>query len=257
MSQQPENEKKSPGGLSLDTPQLPIQPPALKPGEKPLFMQPEKAANSAYVQPPEEQPPIFDDELPEEPEKGSDDEPIENFPVPAAKAPTPGVRSRYIMVARLHALGWPPKRIAERLNYSDQRVVQLLKNSFVKAEIESYREKLFDMDITTALKDMGPDAIQAIHHALNSEREKPKDRAELAKWVLEKLTGKPKQEVGVESNTLTAFIDIMKSMQSRGESLEPTAIDVTPQEETSADAPPKDAVLTDEVDFSDWIKTNT
>lgn len=204
-----------------DKPDSPF-PPA--PGGRPLFLDPEKAAAALYVGEEHTLPPNFDHELDEPPAPKV--QPAKPGDVIAVRPIENATHMRWREVARLHALGKPNIEIAEMLNYSPMRVSQVLQIPQVINEVERYRTRLYDNDVVNAIKDIGGDAVKLIGDFIRDPREKKKDRAEAAKWVAEKITGKPKQEVNLESNTLAAFMELAKDMKARGESLD--VIDVTP-----------------------------
>lgn len=209
-----------------------------------MFLDPALAANAAYVGAidPDIVPPTFDEELELPPQD-------ENLPVP--EAVQSDLRMRYREIARLHAMGKTNKYICERLNYTPSAMSTILKRPEVRAEATRYRALLYDKDITSALKGLGPDAISVIRDFIHDENAKKKDRVDAAIWLAEKLTGKAKQEGGTELNTLAAFMDLAKQMVESGErvavtamqtasggSAGPGAIDVTPQHaENTSQAP--------------------
>lgn len=201
-------------------------PDYLAPGEKPLFLTPEKVDPNKYPGIGPDDKPNFDKELPD-PIDPTD--PIGNSNISL------GVQGRYRQIARLHALGMTNNQIAERLGYTASRMSILLAYPEVQAEVARYRNQLYDQDLTEAMKDLGPDALAVIGKMINSPNEKLKDRSLDAKWLLEKLTGKARQEVDLESSSLAAFMEVLKSMKRSGETLE-QPIDVTPKQVTGGEA---------------------
>ncbi len=237
--------------------------PDLAPGEKPEFMQP-----SAHTAPypgspnPHNIPITHDHELDDllcgppapPPTRAEQITPKPSPPlVPSEIMPDvlPTLRVKYMEIARLAAMALTSAQIAKRLGYKSETITQILKHPNVEAEIGRYRAKLYDQDLITAMKDLGGDSMAVIVEMLHSPSEKLKDRAELAKWIMEKLTGKAKQEVNVESNTLAAFMDLVKTMKSRGESIESQTIDVTP--EVQQDLP---SLGTSQSKHSRWLDEN-
>lgn len=182
------------------------------PQDKPFFLDPAKAATAEYVE--------------VDPDKKPDFEAVdfmEPDPVVGAKP----LRPRHREVARLHAFGKTNNEIAKMLNYHHARVSQILNTSAVQAEIQRFRDRVFESDVITRMKELGPDAVNVIEELLRDPGVKAEKKISAAQWLIEKLTGKAKQEVNVESNTLAAFMEIAKEMQQRGETLEP--LDVTPK----------------------------
>ncbi len=199
--------------------------------------------------------PTFDWEL-DEPTLNKDGTPRKEGsgrPLGATDKDARTTRTQHFAVARLHALGLRNTQIAERTGYTQERISQILAMDHTKEEIRRYRSQLYDQDLTSALKDIGKDAIQVVHKMVLDDEQKLRERVEAAKWVLEKVTGKPKQEVQHESNTLAAFMDMMKGMSERGETL-----DVTPQtaEPREAGAPEVPAIAESGDRWTHWVADN-
>lgn len=83
---------------------------------------------------------------------------------------------------------------------------------------------MFDQTVADGLKAMGPDAIADIHGTILDKSVKAETRNANSRWVVEKLTGKAKQEVAVDHGGLGSFMELLNEMRTRGE-----PIDVTPQ----------------------------
>lgn len=129
------------------------------------------------------------------------------------------IKFRHKEVARRYALGHPRKQIAKALSYTPEAVTLILKRPEVKREVLRYRQILIDRNITDALKDLGPEALGNVEELLRDKGTKPKDRFEASKWVIEKLSGKPKQEVEVNDTSFTHVMDILTQLRESGESL--------------------------------------
>lgn len=224
-------------------------PNAPLPDGKPLFLKPDVAQAAPYVgapPDPNDQKPNFDYEVPE---SAGNTEAGEDIPR--------DVKVRWLEAARLHALGRTNNEIADKMGYSPAWVSTLLSKPLVRKEVYRYRNKLYEQDLLTAMKDLGPDAISVLTEMLHNPKEKLKDRAEAAKWLLEKLTGKAKQEVTHESNTLATFIDVLKKMQATGQSFTPAqpageTIDVTPNKDETKAIMPAPAPSK----WANWSKSN-
>lgn len=224
------------------------------PHDKPLFLNPEKAKTATYVERPPDGSfiPVPASVEPEEPPINLDDlDHMEADPQPGAKP----LKPRHREVARLAALGKRNKEIAEKLNYTPLRVGQIVATAAVQKEIDRYRNKLFEHDVMTRMKDLGQDAVNVLEELLRDPEVSASKKITAAQWLLEKLTGKAKQEVSVESNTLSAFMETLREMQQAGESLAPEPIDVTPETETSEiPAKPKTLALSSgESKFTTWV----
>lgn len=214
---------------------LPTTPPIASPFAKPLFMNPEAAQSVGYVENPDDIVPQFDRELLTPEYEGIREEPqgkgYSQTLSPAEEMR--GIRERYRAIARLHALGLTNNQICRRLGYSPAGVSLALQKPQVQAEVERYRTQLYENDVLNALKDLGSDAVKVLTNVLNGSG-KTSEQLDAAKWLLEKLHGKAKQEVNVESNTLAGFMGLLKDMQRSGEVLHNSnapqreVLDVTP-----------------------------
>lgn len=196
-------------------------PPA--PGGRPIFLTPE-AENAPYIE-------ADHDTVPD----------LTTYDAMESLPPDGSIlKPRHREVARLHALGKTNNQICEKLGYTPSWISTLLSSQPVMAEVDRYRNRLYEQDVITAMKDLGSDSVRVIEEIIRNPAEKSSLRADQARWVLEKLTGKAKQEVNVESNTLVAFMDTLRQMQSSGESLD--VIDVSPSPKGEGQEPREIAV---------------
>lgn len=178
--------------------------PELEPGQLPAFADPARASGAP--------PSVSDDVLTFDHELIPDD----------PDAPTAGVRNRRTEIARRAARGERNCDIASALGYTQAWVSTVMKDPFVQAEIKRYRDALMETDAMGRLKLAAPDAAERLHRSILD----PKDRGglEASKFVLEMTHGKPRQAINVESNSLSAFMEMLTAMRSRGE-----VIDVGPE----------------------------
>jgi hypothetical protein len=212
------------------------------PDDNPAFLDPERATSIGYVG--GEDPPTFDHELLAK--EIGDGETIE----PMGKGPSRGYQERHRAIARLHALGYTNNQIARRLGYSATGISLALQSEFVQAETERFRTQYFETDIVEALKSIGPDAINHIHRTILDESEKSELRSTNARWAVEKLTGKAKQEVTVEHG-LSSYMDILRDMRSRGEIID---VSGTPVLETAS--PEADPGTSGGSKWKNWLNSN-
>lgn len=244
------SEPETQGGLSLNAanPDLPSPPKveaphavgAAEPGFKPKFLDPEAAASSEYI--------------------GEYDDPPDWAAIDHEEAmpdPNAALHARHKAAARLRAMGKNYTEIAKTLGYSRVHMSILFSSPTMNAEVARYRNRLYEQDLVIRMKELGPDAMDTFEKFIRSDKEKLKDRVDAAKWLLEKLTGKAKQEVNVESNTLAAFMGVLKQMQEQGETLE--TIDVTPQPLDPAGGNTENKALTvlpSASKFTKWVDDN-
>lgn len=200
----------------------------------PAFLNPQRAEEIGYV----EAPVGYTENDDSKPDFSHWDEYREPDPDPAGYV----LKPRHKEVARLHALGKTNNEICRILGYSTSRMSILLGLPAIQREVDRYRQKLYEKDHVDALKDLGTAGLEVMEEMIRDPKNKLRDRVEASKWVLEKITGKPKQEVSIESQSLNRFMDVMKQMRESGETLEiggSGARDVTPGEtiETTAENP--------------------
>lgn len=220
------------------------------PNFEPIFMDHDRVSRAEYIEDPEAKP-VFDFELNETDEVSAG---IKNN---WGSGPSPGYRERHRAIARYNALGMSNNEIAKKLNYSPTAISLVLKKPWIQEEVSKFRTQFFDEDINRALKAAGSDAIKHIHKTILDENEKSELRSTNARWITEKLTGKARQEVNVESNTLGSFIELLREVRDSGQPLEPVTLDITP---TDPDPKTPEIQALPEApqgpDFHSWIKNN-
>lgn len=138
--------------------------------------------------------------------------------------------ARHKELCRLLFLGKTNTYIAEKMELSESRVSILKSNSLIQAEIARLQDLAFERTISERLKEMGPVAANILEDILISDDAniKPALKKDTAVWILEKLSGKPKQDIDVQSSTLGGFMDMLKQMQAGDLAAGPALIDVTP-----------------------------
>ena len=170
---------------------------------EPAFLNPEKAEELPYIG--DTTVPTFDSEL----------------ELMGELKPARSIEERWRAVARLHALGQTNKDIGVKVGYSATNVGVILNNKWVQDEVLRFRES-FETDILTKVKEAALDGINRIHRIVLDEQEKTTTVLDASKWLIEKTTGKARQEVNVESNTLTNFMEVLRQMSNRGETIDVT-----------------------------------
>lgn len=208
-------------------------------GFRPHFLDPEKAATSKYIE-------LDPDRIPD---FHHYDNQLEPDPDPTASS----LKPRHREIARLHALGKTNNQICEILGYSTSRISILLGTPALKAEVDRYRNRLYDQDLVHAIKNLGGDAVAAYEEALRGKDLSTKEKLVPATWVLEKLSGKAKQEINIESNTIASFMDELKRMKETGQTIDVTPITVVDPETNEVRQLTAPVV---EAKFSKWIDDN-
>lgn len=160
---------------------------------------------------------------------------------------------RHREVARLLALGHTNKDIAKMLGYHEQAIVYLKSNSRIRAEAEKIQDRMLEIDLDKRLKNLGDDAANVMEEILIDEEIKLKDKESAARWVLEKLTGKPAQAIDMKGEiNVGIFMDQLEQMRENGELLVGSqARDVTPGEML-----PKAEPEPEEDPIADWVNAN-
>lgn len=161
---------------------------------------------------------------------------------------------RHRRLAQLAASGMPNKQICKELGYVDSRVSILLKNPHIVAEIARLQDRLFEETIKDRLKQMTNAALDNVHMILTDKtnRVRVSEKADMSKWVIEKLDGKATQTHDVGENTLAIFMDKLDAAKTAG-ALTHTprpAIDVT-HSVVEGEAPKKSK--DEEELLADWV----
>jgi hypothetical protein len=167
---------------------------------------------------------------------------------------------RHRRLCELAAQGLSNKDIKAQLGYkSDSQVSIILSNTRIKEEIERIRDRIFEDSIGARLKKMAEPALTEIDRCLQDKTNKYKEslKVDTARWVIEKLDGKPMQKHEVGGNMLADLMDRLDNLKSAGRT---DAIDVTPaqlQAPRSAESTLQEDVprapKTEEDLLSDWI----
>ncbi len=125
---------------------------------------------------------------------------------------------RHRRLAQLAAEGRSNASIAEELGYVGSRISILLKNPYIAAEIARLQDRIFEETIQSRLKTFAEPALNNIHMILTdrTNRVKISEKAEMSKWVVEKLDGKSTQKVDIGENLLGLFLDKLDASRVAG-----------------------------------------
>lgn len=120
---------------------------------------------------------------------------------------------RHRRLAQLAAEGKSNASIAEELGYCGSRISILLKNPHIALEVRRLQDRIFEETIQTRLKTFAEPALNNIHMILTdrTNRVKVSEKAEMSKWVIEKLDGKASQKFDVGENLLGVLMDRLDS----------------------------------------------
>jgi hypothetical protein len=151
---------------------------------------------------------------------------------------------RHRQAALMKATGATNKKIAEALGYCESRICTVLGNKKVIEEIERQVDRLYADTAENMMKRLTPYATDHMEHVLTSGQEgfdddpevKISHKNEIAKWLLEKETGKAKQEIEVGGNLIGNLIEQLDLIGQQGKQLtiQGDIIDVTPDGEDQA-----------------------
>jgi hypothetical protein len=150
---------------------------------------------------------------------------------------------RHRRMAQLAAEGRSNTEIGRELGYVDSRVSVLLRNKHIMTEIARLQERIFEETIAQRMKSFAEPALQNIHMILTDKtnRVRVSEKAEMSKWVVEKLDGKAVQKTDIGENLLGLFLDKLDSRQTQSAPQREVTPSGAPDIETKAlPEPPKD-----------------
>lgn len=169
------------------------------PDAKPLWARPENVSASGRGASVNEAPSRFDAEL-------------------EVEVPTPGLKTRHCEIARLHASGMTNNDIADKLGYTAARICVLLKEPFIQAEVQRWRDQLFDSDDIALMKQGAHDAIHRMLKLVSDPRTKPETLLRIGQFFVEQAHGKARQGIDIKSSSLDAFLGLAEKAIAMGSS---------------------------------------
>jgi len=128
-------------------------------------------------------------------------------------------------LCQLVAGGMKQGDAAEQIGYSMGWASRILTSQKGKDEVQRFMEKVFEQSVADRVKALGTPALDILEELLTSDDPsiKPQLKADVAKWVAEKISGKAKQEVEYSGNIVHDFVDKLKALEASGQIL-----DITP-----------------------------
>lgn len=120
-------------------------------------------------------------------------------------------------LCQLSAAGSSNAKIAEELELTGNRVSILLRNPYIADEIRRLQERIFEETIKTRLKAFAEPALNNIQTILTdtSNRVKVSEKADMSKWVVEKLDGKATQTNDIGENMLSVLLDRLDARKTQ------------------------------------------
>jgi len=160
------------------------------------------------------------------------------------------LRHTHEVICWMAAAGANNAAIAGELGYSQARMSVIMSNTQVQARIKEIQNQHWGENIQNRFNAVLPRAMDVAEQIIDGEiPAKTSERWDAAKWLLEKVTGKPKQEIEVDGGnsirSLIQALDQVKAARAQGTEAQLTSeqlIDVKP-------VPPKDEI-------DDWVSQN-
>lgn len=114
------------------------------------------------------------------------------------------IRAEHELMIKMAATGTPQKVIAQTLGYNQAQVSKILKTPEVRDQVSKEISSIYGDDYKKAFKDRFNKSMLVVDDTL--ENGQPKDKADMAKWVLEHTVGKAQQNVQVKGALLADFM---------------------------------------------------
>jgi hypothetical protein len=160
---------------------------------------------------------------------------------------------RHRRLCQLASLGTSNAKIAEELGYCQSRISILLKNPHLAAEIRRLQDKIFEATIKDRLKGLSDAALNNVEMILTdrTNRVKVSEKADMSKWLIEKLDGKAVQTNDIGTNTLGVLLDRLDAQKSvsRGTKAVSPVLEMETKQITATSAVAKD----EESLLEEWI----
>lgn len=156
--------------------------------------------------------------------------------------PNKPLSHRHVELARLFAAGKAHWEIEKLLGYSRTYISILSSHPKMRKAVRALQDKTFEMSVQERIKGLNHAATDVLEERMLDEREKSQVRVDIAKWLVEKTTGKAKQEIETKDSNLSDFMSLLRESieqkkhetATEGRTLLPEAgsdfIDVTPEE---------------------------
>lgn len=125
------------------------------------------------------------------------------------------IRFEHEHIIHLAASMVPQWKIAQLTGYDQAHISKILRTPEVKAKVQKQVEEVYGADHKKAVKDLGMKAISVVSEVLDNPSDK--ERAGMAKFVIEHSIGKAQQEVKHTGGTLNEFIVKIEQMKSENQ----------------------------------------
>jgi len=135
-------------------------------------------------------------------------------------APMKRLNWKHKQFALMVAAGKNGTEIQRVLGYTPETSSKLRNTAMVIEEIQRLQDRMFSKDIDAGIKSFGPDALAVIEKVLTDETDNEitiSHKADMAKWVAEKVTGKAQQKVTVQGDIVTSIYAQVDQMKASGQ----------------------------------------
>jgi len=128
------------------------------------------------------------------------------------------LRARHRLLAKMLAQGCTSNEIAVKLGYTPGRVSVLCGNTKILNEVERLQDYMFETDLDERMKQLAPEAANVIEEILSSTTLPPEKKENAARWLLEKVSGKPAQQIDLKGNiSVGVFLDKLEQIKAGGQ----------------------------------------
>lgn len=169
-------------------------------------------------------------------------------------ADTEELRFKYETIAHMAASGMSQRKMAQDLGATDGTISIILSKTKVKERVHALQEKYWGGNIEKRFKQAMPKAMDVVNEAIDNTNGqfKPKERLDASIWLLEKMTGKAKQEIDHKGISIGELFTKVDDMLRKGE-----VIDITPKV-ASDHIPTEEETQQEKSDagFDNWINQN-
>lgn len=140
--------------------------------------------------------------------------------------PDSGLHHRHRQLCKYLATGrYTQKKIAEILNITPATVYNLKRKPRIRKEVLKIQDRMFADEFNLRLKDLTHDAIDMVEETLRDDTGAVKlsEKQAMARWLIEKSTGRAIQAHAIEESTLGAVLDALDKIKSN-EQADPNTI---------------------------------
>lgn len=151
------------------------------------------------------------------------------------------------LIAVMVAHGISQRKIAQELSYTEGRISLILSKPAVQEKIERIRKEESG-DIGKRFAAIAPKALTVFEDVVSGRTQaKTETQLEASRWILEKHTGKPKQEVALDGGA--TIMELLRALDVEKTARTAASRAVTEQDIELKPEPPPDPL-------ADWVAQN-